>query len=151
MKSEMEKFFEELSKKLEDEEYYAKFVEEFCYKEMSKEEAMDLLEEMFHYILCNEIDIFDLYDYYNPYTPKEWVLKESIEKYLQAFDMIEEIVTSKKREFKMFELVEWEYPVFLTGSMSIFKCIRLCGQGETVRRIEVIAEGLFFLGDDYGN
>lgn len=144
MKSEMEKFFEELSKKLEDEEYYAKFVEEFCYKEMSKEEAMDLLEEMFHYILCNEIETFDLTDYDNPYSPKEWVLKEPIEKYLQAFDMIEEIVTYKKREFKMFELVEWEYTL-LIGSVNIFKCTRLCGQGETIRRLEVIAEGLFFL------
>lgn len=145
MKSEIEKFFEELSKKLEDEEYFAKFVEEFCYKEMSKQEAMDLLEEMFYYILCNEIEVFNLSDYDNPYAPKEWVLKEPIEKYLQAFDMIEEIVTSKKREFKMFELVEWEYSVFLTDSMSIFKCTRLCGQGETIRRLEVIAEGLFFL------
>ena len=145
MKSEIEKYFEELLKKLEDEEYLAKFVEEFCYKEIPKNEAMDLLEEMFNYILCNEIEIFNLSDYENPYAPKEWVLKEPIEKYLQAFDMIEEIVTSKRREIKMFELVEWEYSVFLTGSMSIFKCTRLCGQGETVRRVEIMTEGLFFL------
>ena len=145
MKSEIEKFFEELFKKLEDEEYFAKFVEEFCYKEMSKQESVDLLEEMFYYILCNEIEVFDLSDYENPYAPKEWVLKEPIEKYIQAFDMIEEIITSNKREFKMFELVEWEHSVFLRGSMSIFRCTRLCGQGETIRRVEVITEGLFFL------
>lgn|SRR5574343_20157 len=144
MKSKIEKYFEELSKKLEDEEYFAKFVEEFCYKEMSIGEAMVLLEDVFLHMLTTDKDVFEMPDCEGSHSRNNFALQYPTEDYIQAFDMIEEIVTHRRREYKLFELVEWEYNI-LFSCRYVFKCTRLCGQGETIRRIELVVDNLFIL------
>ncbi len=134
----IQEYFDKIMNKEEEFDRLAKYLEEEgCFKEkMSMEKFFILYGSLLSYIIINKIDYFRMDDYYDVYFPKEWILEEPLDDYMEMFDLIEEYYAMVKREFEPFVLHNWKYKIFYDGFS--FNCERICGQGEVLRRIEVV-------------